>query len=101
PNEKNTISGMFFFGNNAGTVEDFPELQTKWLSKIHTRAQVYGGNWVWTPTSRLVNEARFGYNRLYQPSLPGDLGAPASSYGLNTGVQPGPYTGGLPRIGLA
>jgi hypothetical protein len=101
PSERNTISGMFFFGNNAGTVEDFPELQKRWLSKIHTRAQVYGGSWVWTPTSRLVNEARFGYNRLYQPSLPGDLGSPASSYGLNTGVQAGPYTGGLPRIGFA
>jgi len=101
PNDTNTISGMFFFGNNAGTVEDFPELQKTWLSKIHTRAQVFGGSWVWIPTSHVVNEARFGYNRLYQPSLPGDLGAPASSYGLDTGVQAGPYTGGLPRIGFA
>jgi hypothetical protein len=23
---------MYFFGNNTGTVEDFPELQKKWLS---------------------------------------------------------------------
>ena len=100
-NEKNTISGMYFYGNDSGTVEDFPELQSKWRSKIHTRAQVAGGNWVWIPTSRVVNEARFGYNRLYQPTLPGDLGTPASSYGLTTGVLPGPYTGGLPRIGFA
>ena len=96
--EKSTLSGMYFYGNNAGTVEDFPELQSKWRSQIHTRAQVAGGSWVWIPTSRLVNEARFGYSRLYQPTLPGDLSTPASSYGLNTGVQPGPYTGGLPRI---
>jgi hypothetical protein len=99
-NERNTISGMYFFGNNSGTVEDFPELQDAWRSKIHTRAQVAGGSWVWTPTARLVNEARFGYNRLYQPTLPGDLNVPASTYGLNTGVS-GPYTGGLPRIGFA
>ncbi|HWX93240.1 MAG TPA: carboxypeptidase regulatory-like domain-containing protein [Terriglobales bacterium] len=99
-NERNTISGMYFFGNNSGTVEDFPELQDAWRSKIHTRAQVVGGSWVWTPTNRLVNEARFGYNRLYQPTLPGDLNVPASTYGLNTGVS-GPYTGGLPRIGFA
>jgi len=99
PNERNTISGMYFFGNNSGTVEDFPELQTGWRSLIHTRAQVVGGSWVWTPTARLVNEARFGYNRLYQPTLPGDLNTPASSYGLNTGVS-GPFTGGLPRIGF-
>ena len=99
-NVRNSISGMYFFGNNSGTVEDFPELQKKWLSDIHTRAQVVGGNWIWTPNPRWVNEARFGYNRLYQPTLPGDLNTPASAYGLDTGVS-GPFTGGLPRIGFA
>jgi hypothetical protein len=98
-NERNSIGGTYFFGNNTGTVEDFPELQQKWLSDIHTRAQVVGGNWIWTPTDRLVNEARVGYNRLYQPTLPGDLNTPASAYGLDTGVS-GPETGGLPRIGF-
>ena len=96
-NSQNSISGTYFFGNNSGTVEDFPELQTKWLSNIHTRAQVVGGNWIWTPGARWVNEARVGYNRLYQPTLPGDLNTPASTYGLNTGVS-GAFTGGLPRI---
>jgi hypothetical protein len=98
--QSSRISGMYFFGNNSGTVEDFPELQSKWRSKIHTRAQVVGGSWAWTPSPRWVNEARFGYNRLYQPTLPGDLNTPASSYGLDTGVS-GPFTGGLPRIGFA
>ena len=97
--DRNSISGMYFFGNNSGTVEDFPELQQKWLSKIHTRAQVVGGSWVYTPSARWVNEARVGYNRLYQPTLPGDLNTPASAYGLDTGVS-GPFTGGLPRIGF-
>ncbi len=99
-NQRNSISGMYFFGNNNGTVEDFPELQAKWQSDIHTRAQVVGGNWIWTPNAQWVNEARVGYNRLYQPTLPGDLNTPASGYGLNTGVS-GPFTGGLPRIGFA
>jgi len=75
-------------------------LQSFWRSKIHTRAQVVGGSWVFTPNARWVNEARGGYNRLYQPTLPGDLNTPASSYGLTTGVS-GPLTGGLPRIGFA
>ncbi len=97
--DQHSISGTYFFGNNSGTVEDFPELQQKWLSDIHTRAQVVGGNWIWTPNARWVNELRAGYNRLYQPTLPGDLNTPASSYGLNTGVT-GPETGGLPRIGF-
>lgn len=100
-NQNNRVSGMYFFGNNSGTVEDFPELQSKWRSNIHTRAQVVGGSWAWTPSPRWVNEARFGYNRLYQPTLPGDLNTSAqTAYGLNTGVS-GPFTGGLPRIGFA
>jgi hypothetical protein len=98
-NERSSVSGTYFFGNNSGNVEDFPELQQKWLSTIHTRAQVLGGNWIWTPGSRWVNEARVGYNRLYQPTLPDDLNTPASAYGLDTGVS-GPNTGGLPRIGF-
>jgi Carboxypeptidase regulatory-like domain/TonB dependent receptor len=99
-NQRNSMSAMYFYGNNNGTVEDFPELQSNWRSKIHTRAQVIGGSWIWTPGSRWVNEFRVGYNRLYQPTLPGDLGIPASGYGLDTGVS-GPFTGGLPRIGFA
>jgi len=96
-NERHSVNGMYFFGNNSGTVEDFPELQSIWRSQIHTRAQVVGGNWVYTPGARWVNEARVGYSRLYQPTLPGDLNTSASSYGLDTGVT-GPFTGGLPRI---
>src|SRR5450759_1920723 len=98
-NQNNRISGMYFFGNNSGTVEDFPEYQSKWRSKIPTRAQVVGGSWAWTPSPRWVNEARVGYNRLYQPTLPGDLNTPASSFGLDTGVS-GPFTGGWPSIGF-
>ncbi|MGA7080454.1 MAG: carboxypeptidase regulatory-like domain-containing protein [Terriglobales bacterium] len=97
--QNHRISGMYFFGNNTGTVEDFPELQSKWRSDIHTRAQVVGGSWAWTPSPRWVNELRAGYNRLYQPTLPGDLDTPGSSYGIDTGLS-GPFTGGLPRIGF-
>jgi len=96
-NDRHSISGTYFFGNNSGTVEDFPELQQKWLSDIHTRAQVLGGSEIWTPNARIVNEFRGGYNRLYQPTLPADLNTSAASYGLDSGIT-GPFTGGLPRI---
>jgi len=100
-NTSNSISGMYFFGNNNGTVEDFPELQPQWLTLIHTRAQVAGVSWIWVPSSRWVNEARFGYNRLNQPTYNGDhLVNPETAYGLNTGVTTTPNTGGLPRIGF-
>src|SRR5580658_7735306 len=102
-NDSNTVSGMYFFGNNSGTVEDVPGLlQPQWLTLIHTRAQVFGTNWVWAATPRLVNEARFGYNRLFQPTYPADHDVPASSYGgLDTGVPFSPLTGGLPRIAIS
>src|SRR5262249_47595732 len=49
---------------------------------------------------RWVNEARFGYNRLYQPTYNADHNVdPNTAYGLNTGVAAGPLSGGLPRIG--
>ncbi len=100
-NDRNTISGMYFFGNNSGIAEDFPELQPNWRTVIHTRAQVAGGSWVWIPSARWVNEARVGYSRLYQPTKPADLNVdPNAAYGLNTGVPFGPLTGGLPRIGF-
>jgi hypothetical protein len=100
-NTRHTLSGMYFLGNNNGTVEDFPELQSKWQTLIHTRAQVAGVNWIWVPSATWVNEARFGYNRLYQPTYNADYNVnPQSAYGLITGIPTTPYSGGLPRIGF-
>src|SRR5277367_3424905 len=99
-NDRNTISGRYFYGDNNGTVSDASQLQTKWLTQIHTRAQVFGVNWTYVPNSEWVNEARFGYNRLYQPTFTNDHNTPASDYGLDTGVT-NPLYGGLPRINIA
>lgn len=99
-NERNTLDSMYFFGNNNGTVSDASELQTKWLTQIHTRAQVFGESWTYVPGARWVNEARFGYNRLYQPTFTNDHNTnPESAYGLDTGVT-NPLYGGLPRISV-
>ncbi|HTF44067.1 MAG TPA: carboxypeptidase-like regulatory domain-containing protein, partial [Terriglobales bacterium] len=97
--DRDTFSGMYFFGNDNGTVSDASQLQTQWLTQIHTRAQVVGGSWVWTPNSHWVNEARLGYNRLYQPTFTADHNVSAASYGLDTGVT-NPLYGGLPRINV-
>ena len=99
-NQRNTLSTMYFFGNNSGTVADAQQIQTQWLTQIHTRAQVFGENWTFVPNSNWVNEARFGYNRLYQPTFTNDHTTQASSYGLDTGVT-NPLYGGLPRINIA
>jgi hypothetical protein len=98
-NDRHVITGRYFYGNNSGTVADASQLQPQWLTQIHTRAQVAGGNWTYVPSSRWVNEVRFGYNRLYQPTFTNDHNQPASSYGLDTGVT-NPLYGGLPRINI-
>jgi hypothetical protein len=98
-NDRHSITGRYFFGNNSGTVSDAGQLQPQWLTQIHTRAQVFGVNWTYVPGSRWVNEVRFGYNRLYQPTFTADHNTPASAYGLNTGVT-NPLYGGLPRINV-
>jgi hypothetical protein len=96
-NERNTISGTYFFGNNNGTVDDAIQLQPQWLTEIHTRAQVFGTSWTWVPSSRWANELRFGYNRLYQPTFSADHNESAASLGIDDGVT-NPLYGGLPRI---
>ncbi len=96
-NERHTLSGTYFFGNNSGTVDDALQLQQQWLTQIHTRAQVVGLNWTYVPSSHWVNEARFGYNRLYQPTFSADHNVSAASLGVNDGVT-NPLYGGLPRL---
>ncbi len=98
-NDRHVLNGMYFFGNNSGTVSDASQLQPQWLTQIHTRAQVAGATWTWIANSRWVNVVRFGYNRLYQPTFVADHNVSASSYGLNTGVT-NPLYGGLPRINI-
>jgi len=98
-NQKNSFNALYFFGNNNGTVDDSLELQTKWLTQIHTRAQVAGFSWTWIPNTRTVNEARFGFNTVYQPTFTNDHSSLASTYGLNTGIT-NPLYGGLPRINI-
>src|ERR1700691_2978600 len=51
-NDRNTLTGTYFFGNNSGAVDDAIQLQPQWLTLIHTRAQVFGTAWTWTPSSR-------------------------------------------------
>jgi hypothetical protein len=99
-NQKHSLNGVYFYGNNNGTVSDASQLQPKWLTLIHTRAQVLGLDWTWIPNSHWVNETRFGYNRLYQPTFTSDHTKPATAYGLNTGVA-NPLYGGLPRINIS
>ncbi|MFZ3217333.1 MAG: TonB-dependent receptor [Candidatus Acidiferrales bacterium] len=99
-NDRNTISGFYFFGDSNGTLADKQYVLPQYLTLLHTRAQVADANWTWTPNSTWVNEARFGFNRIYQPVIPLDQDVPATQYGVDTGVT-NPELGGLPSISIS
>ena len=97
-NEKNVMNGYYFFGQNDGTWNDsFNQLNPNSQSLLHVRAQLASVGWVWTPSSRWVNEFRTGYGRYNQTFYAADHNIPASKYGINTGVT-NPFFGGFPII---
>jgi hypothetical protein len=97
-NDRNAISGRYFFGDSFQQEQDITVLRPEWRSQSQLRAQVAGVNWTYTPISRLVNEARFGYNRFWQAILTVDHNLdPVKTYGINAGVTD-PINFGLPTI---
>ena len=97
-NEKNVMNGYYFFGQNDGTWNDsFAQLNPNSQSLLHVRAQLGSVGWVWTPSSRWVNEFRAGYGRYNQTYYAADHNIPALKYGINTGVTD-PFFGGFPII---
>ena len=112
-NTKNRISGMLWVGYYEAFGQDHPTVNPLWGSGIYIRSWSNVENWIWTPSSTVVNEVRFGYDRLTQGFSIGDQGiipdgkatalctvsgCGGSSYPLNTGVKVG---GGLPNITIA
>src|SRR5262249_19693689 len=56
-NNKNNITGRYFFGDSLQTEQDITVLRPEWRSTSQLRAQVLGVNWIWAPNARLANEA--------------------------------------------
>jgi len=105
-NSKHTISGMYFISPGNGTFVDNPTLQIAepWLTNQYARSQVGSGNWLWTPTSSMVNSFRFGYSHYYQTfrtpdgsENPANYSYNGSTYHFYTG-QTDPAYYGLPAI---
>jgi hypothetical protein len=108
-NSKNRISGMLWIGYYEANGQDHPTVNPLFASGIFIRSWSNVENWIWTPSSNVVNEFRFGYDRLTQGFTVGDQGlipdgsggvctvsgCGGKGYPLNTGVTIG---GGLPNI---
>jgi hypothetical protein len=109
-NSKHRISGMFWIGNYTATGQDHPISNPLWDTGIYERPMTTVENWIWTPSSSVVNEFRLGYNRGGQIFTIADQGILADGsggvctatgcgkgYPLNTGVT---KNGGLPQINV-
>jgi Carboxypeptidase regulatory-like domain/TonB dependent receptor len=93
-NDRNSVSGSYFFGNDSLLAEDAPELLAQFQTNIHSRAQAAAGHWAWTPNSQWANELRFGFTRYDLTIIPANVNI---QYNINSGIT-NPVLGGLPNI---
>jgi hypothetical protein len=94
---KHRINGMLFLGNYLANGEDHGSTASYWLNSNPLRAYTISGNWVYVPSSSVVNEFRMGYNHVNFALLADDASkfANGTDYALNTGVT---TTGGFPNL---
>ncbi len=93
-NDKNTVNGDLIIGHYVGVGEDRGFINSLFLNGYPIETWTASGNWDYTPNSRMVNEVRFGYNRMSinQTSLDGSIPNP-----VNTGAT----VPGLPQVSIA
>ena len=96
-NAKNRINGMVFIGNYLANALDHGVTAAYWQNSNPLRVYTISGNWVYVPTSSVVNEFRMGYNHYNTLLVPDDASkfANGTDYPLNTGVT---STGGFPAV---
>jgi hypothetical protein len=104
-NSKNQLTGMLFIGNYSGVGEDHGQVDEAFTNTMPIRVWSIVANWIWTPNSRWVNEARFGYDRMSfdfgntDTRLADGSGLTGGAgYPVNTGLTATP---GLPDVTIA
>jgi carboxypeptidase family protein len=112
-NDKNMLNTMFWSGNYNGTGQDHGGVNEMFEDIFHIRAVTSVTSWIWTPSSTVVNEARFATTRNTFNQTPIDAGVRADGsgglctatgcggkgYPINTGVTSSIF-GGLPNINI-
>ena len=104
--DKHSINGMYFISPGSGLLADnnLLQLNPAQLTIQYARAQVFAGNWTWTPSSTWVNEARVGYSHYYQTFLSNDHAQDPASYSFNGSTyslftgQTNPAYFGFPQV---
>jgi len=94
-NDRHSFSGEYFYSNYRGLGAQ-TQAHDYWRATNAITSQIGGAHWTWIANPNLVNEARFGMNRVYQYLGSGECAAgvgPDTSY-LHTGAQ----SCGFPQI---
>jgi hypothetical protein len=102
-NSKHMLNGMLWVGRYTGVGEDHPMVNSNFVDTVEIPNWTTVVNWVWTPSSTVVNEAKLGYSRNGQKLLPFDRNVLAdgsgltggAGYALNTGIT---SDGGFPTV---
>jgi hypothetical protein len=97
PNDHNSLSGSYFFGNDTIIGMDSTELLAQFRTAVHSRAQTVAGHWAWTPSSTWANEVRGGFTHYVLQIIPSDTTFP---YKIDTGLT-NPLLSGIPNIRLS
>jgi hypothetical protein len=96
-NDHHVLSGRYFYGHSDLVEMDTIPIRPDWLSTTSPTTQIFGVNWVWTPNSTWVNEARYSFDSFSEAIFPLDHNVNPTSYGIDTGVTD-PALFGFPRI---
>ncbi|MGA9389674.1 MAG: carboxypeptidase regulatory-like domain-containing protein, partial [Candidatus Sulfotelmatobacter sp.] len=96
-NDHHVLSGRYFYSNSNLVEMDTIPTRPEWRSTTAPTTQVFGVNWVWTPNSTWVNEARYSFDSFSEAIFPLDHNINPTSYGIDTGVTD-PTLFGFPRI---
>jgi hypothetical protein len=94
PNDHNSLSGSYFFGNDTIIGMDSNELLAQFRTRVHSRAQTVAAHWAWTPSSTWANELRGGFTHYVLQIIPSDTTFP---YKIVTGLS-NPLLNGIPNI---
>jgi hypothetical protein len=93
-NQKNSVNGDFIIGRYVGDGEDRGFINQIFSNGYVINTWTASGNWDYTPNSAIVNEVRFGYNRMTFNTTSDDAGLPNP---VNTGAT----VPGFPTISVS
>jgi Carboxypeptidase regulatory-like domain/TonB dependent receptor len=99
-NDKNTVNGVLVTSRYLGDGEDRAFINKIYANNFVINTYTASGNWDYTPNSTMVNEVRFGYNRMTFLTGSDDANIPSPiTSGLSVPGQPTVSIKGFARLG--